>query len=78
MLNAHISRGDLEHELERIRNRCARCHQDVSPEKIFEHHFHRLKAPGLNRFHLVCRSAFFHRRRRFCRTPTAGSRNPHR
>lgn len=43
----HISRGELVHELDRIRNRCVRCQQDVSPDRIFEHHFVHFKAPEL-------------------------------
>ncbi|MGA8730062.1 MAG: FAD-dependent oxidoreductase [Terracidiphilus sp.] len=63
-VEAHISRADLENELERVRGRCARCYQDVSPEKVFEHHFHRLKASGFES--IAPRLSF-----RFLSSPTA-------
>ena len=42
----HLSRKELSRELERVKERCARCRQDVSPEKVFEHHFLLLKDAG--------------------------------
>jgi ferredoxin--NADP+ reductase len=41
----HISRDELTAELARIKERCAVCGQDVSPEKIFELHFRHLLDP---------------------------------
>ena len=38
----HVSRDDLAAELERVRERCARCNQDVSAEKLFQEHFRKL------------------------------------
>ena len=45
-VDAHIARDALTAELERVKERCARCNQDVSPEKLFEEHFRRLKNPA--------------------------------
>lgn len=42
----HISRKELLRELERVKERCARCGQDISPERVFEHRFRRLKDAG--------------------------------
>ncbi len=39
----HMSRDELAAELERVKEKCARCNQDVSPENVFEHHFRHLK-----------------------------------
>lgn len=44
-LERHISREELTAELARVRERCERCNQDVSPEKVFESHFRHLKNP---------------------------------
>ena len=44
-LERHISREELIAELARVRERCERCNQDVSPEKVFESHFRHLKDP---------------------------------
>jgi ferredoxin--NADP+ reductase len=44
-LERHISRAELTAELARVRERCERCNQDVSPEKVFESHFRHLKDP---------------------------------
>ena len=44
-VDRHIARDALSAELERVKERCARCNQDVSPEKLFEEHFRRLKNP---------------------------------
>jgi ferredoxin--NADP+ reductase len=41
----HIVREALAEELERVKERCAKCNQDVSPEKIFAQHFPRLSSP---------------------------------
>lgn len=41
----HIARDGMIAELERVKERCARCNQDVSPEKLFEQHFRKLKNP---------------------------------
>lgn len=40
-----ISRDAMVRELERVKERCARCHQDVSSEKIFGMHFPHLNRP---------------------------------
>lgn len=45
-IDRHLSREELTAELERVKERCARCNQDVSPEKVFERHFRRLKDAG--------------------------------
>jgi ferredoxin--NADP+ reductase len=45
-VDEHIARDALTAELERVKERCARCNQDVSPEKLFEEHFRRLKNPA--------------------------------
>jgi ferredoxin--NADP+ reductase len=42
-IERHMARDELGRELERVRDRCARCGQDVSPQRIFEHHFLHLK-----------------------------------
>jgi ferredoxin--NADP+ reductase len=44
-LERHIARDELIAELARVRERCERCNQDVSPENVFENHFRRLKDP---------------------------------
>ena len=44
-LERHISREELTDELTRVRERCERCNQDVSPEKVFESHFRHLINP---------------------------------
>ncbi len=41
----HIARDEMIAELARVKERCARCNQDVSPEKLFEQHFRKLKNP---------------------------------
>ncbi|HVC45946.1 MAG TPA: FAD-dependent oxidoreductase [Terracidiphilus sp.] len=41
-VDRHISREDLAAELERVRERCERCKQDVSPQTIFAGHFKHL------------------------------------
>lgn len=43
-VDRHISPDELTNELERVKERCARCNQDVSPEKVFEQHFRRLNS----------------------------------
>ena len=42
----HIARAELVAELDRVKEQCARCNQDVSPEKLFEQHFRHLKDPN--------------------------------
>ncbi|HUB29443.1 MAG TPA: FAD-dependent oxidoreductase [Terracidiphilus sp.] len=42
----HIDRDDLAAELARIKDRCAKAGQDVSPEKIFAQHFPHLANPA--------------------------------
>lgn len=44
-VDCHISRTELTAELDRVKERCAKCNQDVSPEHLFEEHFKRLKNP---------------------------------
>ena len=63
-VDRHIVRDDLIAELERVKERCARCNQDVSPEKLFEQHFRRLRNPD---FTSVPPRLFF----RFLTSPTA-------
>jgi ferredoxin/flavodoxin---NADP+ reductase len=41
----HIARDELAAELARVKDQCARCNQDASPEKIYEEHFRKLKDP---------------------------------
>lgn len=41
----HVSRDELTAELERVRERCARCNQDVSAAKLFQEHFRKLANP---------------------------------
>lgn len=41
----HISREELAAELERVKEPCVRCNQDVTPEKIYAEHFRKLKDP---------------------------------
>ncbi|HEV2215829.1 MAG TPA: FAD-dependent oxidoreductase [Terracidiphilus sp.] len=41
-VDRHISREDLAAELERVRERCERCNQDVAPQTIFAGHFKHL------------------------------------
>jgi ferredoxin/flavodoxin---NADP+ reductase len=45
-IEPHLSRDELVAELERIKERCAKVNQDVSPEKIFAMHFPRLRDPN--------------------------------
>jgi ferredoxin--NADP+ reductase len=45
-VDRHLDREQLVLELERVRDRCARAKQDVSPENIFERFFRRLKDPA--------------------------------
>lgn len=45
-VEGHVSRNELLRELERVKERCARCGQDVSPEKVFTQHFPLLKDAG--------------------------------
>jgi len=42
-VDRHLSREELVAELDRVRERCARANQDVSPEAIFDTHFPHLK-----------------------------------
>ena len=42
----HMSREEFVLELERVKERCARCNQDVSPEAVFKEHFPRLNDPN--------------------------------
>ena len=44
-VESHFSREQMSNELARVRERCAQCGQDVSPEKIFPVHFPRLNSP---------------------------------
>ena len=44
-VDKHISRAELVAELDRVKDRCAKCNQDVSPEHLFEEHFKNLKNP---------------------------------
>ena len=60
----HISKPELVAELERVRERCARCNQDVSAEKLFEEHFRRMKSPDF--VSIAPRLSF-----RFLSSPTA-------
>lgn len=41
----HMSREEFVLELERVKERCAHCNQDVSPEAVFKEHFPRLNDP---------------------------------
>ncbi|HEU5351903.1 MAG TPA: FAD-dependent oxidoreductase [Terracidiphilus sp.] len=41
-VDRHISREELTAELDRVRERCERCNQDVSPQAIFAGHFKHL------------------------------------
>jgi ferredoxin/flavodoxin---NADP+ reductase len=41
-VEGHISREQFIQELERVRDRCAHCGQDVSPEKVIGEHFRHL------------------------------------
>ena len=41
----HMSREELTAELDRVRERCARANQDVSPEALYEGHFQQMKDP---------------------------------
>ena len=45
-VDMHISREELVSELSRVRERCSRANQDVSPDKIFASHFPRLLNPA--------------------------------
>lgn len=42
----HLSRDEMVRELERVKERCARCNQDATPEKVFALHFPRLNEAG--------------------------------
>jgi ferredoxin--NADP+ reductase len=42
---SHLSREQLTSELDRVKERCAKCNQDVSPDKIFSMHFPQLNNP---------------------------------
>jgi ferredoxin/flavodoxin---NADP+ reductase len=42
---SHLSREQLTSEMARISERCAKCNQDVSPDRIFSMHFPRLNNP---------------------------------
>lgn len=44
-VDSHLSREELAAELERVKERCARAGQDVSPEKVFAEHFPHLNSP---------------------------------
>ena len=44
-IDSHLSREELTSELARVKDRCAKCNQDVSPEKIFATHFPHLNRP---------------------------------
>lgn len=45
-IERHISKEELIGELERVKERCMRVDQDVSPEKVFASHFKHLKESG--------------------------------
>ena len=45
-VDKHISRAGLVAELERVKDRCARCNQDVSPENLFQQSFRKLQDPN--------------------------------
>ena len=45
-VDKHIDRADLVAELDRVKDKCARCNQDVSPEVLFDEHFTNLKDPA--------------------------------
>jgi len=45
-IERHISKEELIGELERVKERCMRAGQDVSPESVFASHFRHLKEPG--------------------------------
>jgi len=45
IVDKHISREELTAELERVKEQCERCNQDVTPEKVFDKHFKHLKDP---------------------------------
>jgi ferredoxin--NADP+ reductase len=42
----HISRDELVAELERVKDRCAKAHQDVSPERVIAAHFPHMNDPA--------------------------------
>jgi ferredoxin--NADP+ reductase len=63
-VDRHISREQLVQELERVKERCARCGQDVSPEKVIGQHFRHL---GDANFESVLPRLSF----RFLSSPTA-------
>ncbi|MGA2730387.1 MAG: FAD-dependent oxidoreductase [Terracidiphilus sp.] len=42
----HISRSELVAELERVKDRCAKANQDVSPDKVIATHFPHLNDPA--------------------------------
>jgi ferredoxin/flavodoxin---NADP+ reductase len=46
----HISRDELAAELDRVKDRCAKANQDVSPDKVIATHFPHLNDPS---FHLT-------------------------
>jgi len=45
-VDRHISREGLIEELSRVKDRCEKAGQDVSPQKVFEQFFKRLSDPG--------------------------------
>ena len=63
-VDRHIDRDELIAELERVKERCARCNQDVSPEKLFEQSFRKLRDPNFTS--ILPRLSF-----RFLTSPTA-------
>lgn len=44
----HISRDELAGELDRVKDRCAKANQDVSPDKVIAMHFPHLNDPSFN------------------------------
>lgn len=63
-VDRHISRELLVRELERVKERCARCGQDVSPEKVIGERFRHLGDPNFES--VLPRLSF-----RFLSSPTA-------
>jgi ferredoxin/flavodoxin---NADP+ reductase len=47
-VDQHVSREELAEELERVKERCEACNQDVSPEKVFGQYFPRLTDPNFS------------------------------
>ncbi len=45
-VDSHLSREELTSELARVKDRCARAGQDVSPETVFPTHFPHLASPA--------------------------------